>query len=488
MKFFTGEKRKKYSYFIDFCKSYIKIIRVFRKESSSEGVVIDKIFTLNLEEVNEDEVDEFFSKLFASTDDLNLIGFIPRRNTTIKYLKLPSSEKEEIDKMIAFEVEKKIPYEIEEITYDYKIQFVDSEGYAHLMLVIAHKRRVRDLIQNFERYNLVIDSVLLDVEVLCKWYNFEYESNDIPVGVLDVDVDKINFIVVKNGVVDFSRNIPVGSKEFGKKENRYALQKLKDVMGRSVEVYNKNSQRNLSKIIITGAENNLDLIRKNLQSSFPNEFEIRSCFENVSLGFASEKFKKEGTQFLSFTYLVGAALSYGEMEFDFLPSEKKAKKELERKKSVIKKIGILLSFLLIVIMILIGYKFYYLSKKLFILNQKLKNVAPKAKKIEKKVSLIRKLSKYLKDRDYSLDILREIYVRIPDKIHLNHLEFSRGREVILRGEAKKIPHVFSFVSELEESDKFNSVKADRVNVSENTQKNLVNFEIYCDINNDVLKK
>lgn len=484
MKFFFSRKdQKKYNYFIDFCKNYIKIIRASQKKSTSakEEIVIDKIYTLNLEEVSEEKVNEFFSQLFHSNNNLNLTSFILRKNATIRYLRLPSKEPKEIDKMIAFQVEKKIPYNMDEITYEYKIQFVDNEGYSHLMLVIAHKRRVQNLIHNFEQYNLNLDFLMLDVDALCNWFNFEYKISQVPVGVLDVDINKINLIVVKNGVIDFSRNITMGSHEFEKEENRYALQKLKDVVERSIDVYNKNNPKKLAKIIITGAENNLNLIKDNLQESFSSDVEIKSCFENISLGFASEKFKREGTQLLSFTYLVGGALPFKKKKLNFLPSEKKAEKKIIEKKKIVKKIGGVFFLFMIVIMILVGYNFYYLNKKLYVLDKKLKNISPKAKKISKEVSLLRKLSGYLKDRDYSLNILREIYVRIPKKISLTHLDFSREENVVLKGEAKKISEVFSFVSALEESNEFHSVKADSVNASPTAKENIVSFEIYCEL-------
>lgn len=475
-----------YNYILDFCKNYIKIIRAVRTDTSSQSnegkeILIDKIFVFDLKELSEEKVNNFFNQLLSS-HKFNLITFITRQDTTIKYIQLPSTSADEVSKMIEFQLEKRIPYPTEEISFDYQIQSVDARGYSHLMVAIAHKKKIATILDNFKNYGLGLDSIMLDVDTLCNWFNSTCNILDKPVGLIDIDAYKVNLIIIKEGKIDFSRSISVGCFDLDNGKNKYVLNKLIDEIMRSLTVYEKDeTKENVQVLTITGAEGSLGYIKEELGKHFSGNIKTKSCFENVPLAFASDNLKEKIQKDFSFSYLVGAGLPFKQEKFEFLPHELRVKKELEAKKTVFKKIGIAFIVLIIVTMGIVLHKFYLLNKKLMLLNTRLEQITPEVKEVKEEVSLMRKLSHYLQNRNFSLDILREIYVRIPESITLAGFELDGGENLILRGEAEEISDVFSFVSSLEKSSYFSKVSADNVDVSQRTTKEVVNFEIYCKV-------
>lgn len=486
MNIFKKKGYRKYEYLIDFCKNYVKIIRSVQENhhsqrSQGKSFVIDKIFTLNLKELSEDKINNFFSRLLPSKDNYNLVSFITRKDTTIKYIKLPSTSPDEIDNMVEFQIEKEIPYPTLKISFDYQIQSVDTKGYSYVMVVIAYKKRISNIIDNLKNYGLDIDSIVLDIDALCNWYNFTHGILDRPIGLVDIDLDKVNLVVIKSGKIDFSRCIPIGYVDFYGGNNKYVITKLVDEVIRSIGIYEKDNITNVKEIKITGAEGVFRHLRRKLEQTYSGKVETKSCFEDVPLALTSEKLKKQGSQLLSFSYLIGGTLPFQQKKFEFLPHQLRIKKELRLKKNVMKKIGIAFIFLSFVSVAIIMYRFYVWNEKLSLVNNYLKKITPEVEKVKQEVSLMRKLSGYLQNRNFSLNILKQVYDRIPDSILLTHLELSRNENLILRGEAKKISDVFSFVSSLEKSSYFSKVNADNVNVNQRKDEEIVSFEIYCKV-------
>jgi len=478
---FLKKKIREYNYILDFCNNHIKIIRSIYENGKKGKSIIDKIFTLNLEKMSEEKINNFFGKLLTSTEKSNLITFIPRKDTTVKYIRLPSDSPDEVANMIEFQIDKEIPYPALEISYDYRIFSVDKEGYSNVMVAIAYKKKVATVIDNFKNYGLTLDSIALDVDSLCNWFNYTYGILDRPVGVVDIDMHKINLIVVREGVIDFSRSVPIGNIDLDGGENRYVIVELGSEILRSIAVYEKNKVTEVNRLIITGAEDSFEYLKQELEKEFQGNLEVKSCFEKVPLAFASEKLKKQGARTFSFAYLIGAALPFQQKRLEFLPQEIMFEKEIEIKKNIMKKIGILSLSIVLVNIAVIGYRFYLLHTNLVLVDSRLKEITPEVEKVKQEVSIMRRLSGYLQDRDFSLDILREVYVRIPETASLTRLELNRDNNLILRGETERISDVFSFVSSLEKSPYFSQINADSVTVIEKADKEIVSFELYCKI-------
>jgi len=488
MNIFKSKNHTEYNYIIDLCKNYIKIVRAVKK---GKEFLIDKVFVLNLDELSEEKIKDFFDKLLPSTYHFNLLTFVSRKDTTVKYISIPSIILKEIDKMVEFQIEKEIPYPIEEISYGYQIQSIETGKYSQIMVVITHKKKISTIMDIFKKYGLVFDFVTLDVDALLNWFNFTYDAQDAPIGLVDIDMYKSNLIIVKNAKINFSRSIVVDiSKPDDSSE--HVLNDLVDEIIRSLNIYQKDKSEGVKELVITGAEGIFNNLKSKLENYLQGKVKVQSCFENIPLSF-SDKLKKESSECLSFAYLVGAVLpsrvdetlksnlDFKHKGFEFLPYELRQAKESKIKKIILKKVTLTFIGFLLVIMAIVLYKGYALNKKLALLDNRLSQISVQVEQARREVSSMRALSDYLKGRSYSLDILREIHIKVPDLVFLTRLELNRNDGLILEGEANKISQVFAFVSSLEESVHFDRVNAHDVTVNEKSGKKIVNFQIHCSI-------
>jgi Tfp pilus assembly protein PilN len=86
---------------------------------------------------------------------------------------------------------------------------------------------------------------------------------------------------------------------------------------------------------------------------------------------------------------------------------------------------------------------------------------------------------YLSDRGYSLEALAELYDVLPLDIKLNFIMYDKKGTFQLKGTAKSMSTVFSFVSNMESSKYFKEVKTRHTTKRKEGSKDVTDFEIIC---------
>lgn len=156
-------------------------------------------------------------------------------SVVVKKISVPKTEEDLIAEQVKWAADQYVPYEIDEVSIDYKIMNrspSDSEETINVLLVAATQKSVFSYAECIGLAGL--NCQVLDVEGCalsnCLEYNHrdslksvyegkaqsqnsenkEKNENKVAVGVLDLGSSTTNFIVIQNGEIIFCRDIPVG--------------------------------------------------------------------------------------------------------------------------------------------------------------------------------------------------------------------------------------------------------------------------------------
>ena len=111
-----------------------------------------------------------------------------------------------------------------------------------------------------------------------------------------------------------------------------------------------------------------------------------------------------------------------------------------------------------------------------------------SKRLENNFSQIRTIKKALKNRTMALDVLAELYDLIPADIQLSGIKFTLQGKFSIEGHSRTMGTVFSFIGDMEESVFFKKVESRRTTKRRVDDREIVDFEIICILEDGLRKK
>src|SRR6185295_10294881 len=84
---------------------------------------------------------------------------------------------------------------------------------------------------------------------------------------------------------------------------------------------------------------------------------------------------------------------------------------------------------------------------------------------------------YMNNRLVSLETVNELYRLIPQEIYLTNITLDENGTVTIQGVSESMSRVFSFVTALEDSDFFKSVKTNSTAAKKERGKDVATFEL-----------
>jgi hypothetical protein len=121
------------------------------------------------------------------------------------------------------------------------------------------------------------------------------------------------------------------------------------------------------------------------------------------------------------------------------------------------------------------------KRHLSAINRRLEEARPKADMLTRLKEVTSVITKQLRSKGSSIDILRELYGKMPPEITLTIFDYEEGRSCLLRGAAQKLSDVFGFISILEESVYFENVKVRYATKRTTGSREYTDFEIICQL-------
>ena len=394
---------------------------------------------------------------------------IPRHLVTVRFLKIPSTDDQEINKIIKIESIKHLPYTDEEAIYGYKIIERLEDGYSRVLLVIAQAGIINNFINILNNAAVSgIKSLSLSSEALFLWYMLAKEGReDETVMVVNLDSDHIDMDVIEKDKLVFTRGITYSAGDPQK------MHKIASETGISISTYQKESSKPVDRIILTGANGEIENSRAFLARELKLPVEIIDQTKNMPI----DEDVKAAEGNVSFAGLLGLCLKSGDAEISLLPESAR-----EETRLILSKNNLITAIVLSILLITVSFGIFI--KKLHdknvyssIINAELKKMEPKVaatKKMMKDIGIIRET---MAKKPLAVDIVAEIYGITPGGISLNMLDFESGKSITIRGSAQALNDVFKYVTILENSPYFEGVKVKYANKRMVENREMADFEI-----------
>ena len=393
---------------------------------------------------------------------------IPRHLVTARFLDIPSVDDHEISKIINIESIKHLPYTDEKIIYGYRIIEKREDGYSRVLLVVAQGSTINNFVNILNSAGIFeIKSLSLSSEALFLWYLLIREAHGKEnVMLVNIDSSHIDVDIIEEDRLVFTRGVSYGIN---------SSMKVEGVVGQvniSMNTYQKESHKNVDRVILTGERSGAASCKEALTRELRIPVEVIGQARNVPLG---EGIKDEDD--VSFAELLALSLKPDEIKINLIPEDLREKTRLANTKN-----NLIASILLLAVFA--ALVFGLLIKKLHDKRAYLVAIDAELQKMKPNVSLAKKMAKdisftlsILARKPLAIDIVSEIYATAPGNISLSVLDFESGKSVAVRGSSPALSDVLKYVTILENSPYFESVKVKYANNRMAENRKVTDFEI-----------
>lgn len=431
-------------------------------------------------EISDKDLKEKLSRIFKDLDYNNndrVIVSLARNYATCRYIKIPTKDSLEIEKIVALQASRYLPYPADELISSYQLILADDQGYSHINLGIVYNNIIERYVKIFEEFKISDFNIFLSSYGLYNLYSFIRKEDFGPVILLDVDPYYVELAIISQKKLLFSRYFKFNKLQLNWENNFiYEIEKSQNAYLREIK------QDAPNRIVVFGENNVSGEIFELLNKQ--NNFTVERLFYGKEIGIQEDLLNIIRESPRSFSSLIGFGIGEVDISLNLLPREikEKARRFSQRRKQFCAALFIFAVLLLwgIIIIKNLDNKAKYLEGLKTELS-KIEGEAKPLEDIEKRFTLIEKRAF---KRTSTLDILYDLHKIIPAQISLTNFNFEDNSQILLRGQTSELNAVFMLVSKLKESGIFQkfTIKVKYATNKKTKQGETVDFEIICSKN------
>ncbi len=401
---------------------------------------------------------------------------IPSHLVTTKNIEIPSVDPEEIKSIVDLQAGRHTPYSREEILVGHIPIGVFQRNYTKVLLIIVNRDVIKKQVNVLAAAGVKVNRVLFGPEGMACFYAriLKDQEEDTPVGIIDVAGETTDFIIELNKTVVTCRNIPLGASHL-EKEGR---DKFVEELVKSSEAYQNEDIHKVPKMyILTRDDARLKELQPILKEKLKAEIRIMPYEEHLKCDDALKSKLTAEYKDESFLNVICAAVVIDDIQVDLIPDEVKTQKIIEEKGRELIKIG---AFSAVIFFLVCGMFFSKIYFKSMFLNKLTKEYLEKQRAVaslDRVAQKTRIIKGYLDSRMVSLDVLNEIYEKTPDEIYLKNISFNATGEINVQGISESMSRVFNYITYLEGSELFESVKTKSTAAKKERGKDVATFDI-----------
>jgi Tfp pilus assembly PilM family ATPase/Tfp pilus assembly protein PilN len=469
-------------------KKWLKLVQTEKEKS------LNRVCSLEAVDISSFSEKEIIDKVAGfkhkyNIDSQNLLICLPYDMATVKNLHLPSTSPAEIEDMVDLQVGKQTPYSSDEIIKDYYISKSYTGGYSRVLLVIVHRDIIQRYLRIVEAAGLDVDRIGFSSEGFLEWGRFvcaEAIFIDKAGVLINIDYDTIDFEVVAENDIIFSRNFSLGSDQFSV-SNQDWQEKFTEEITRSIYAYqNQVTDKEVGKIVISATKFAKQKINPELlEEKIGLPVEVVDQLDRVKkTEQVLDSYNKWSEKNLSFAGLIGSSFIFSKQELDFIPQELKIERSFKERGRDIYRIGVISAFILLLLSGLFLVRLYNKERYSAQLETRISEISDKTQKLSNMLAKVQAVRERMQTRGFSLDLIYEVHNAVLAEIYLSTLVFDGKENLVLRGNSSSMSEVFVFVNKLEESEYFKNVKARHTERREVQGKESVSFEILCPLSKE----
>jgi Tfp pilus assembly PilM family ATPase/Tfp pilus assembly protein PilN len=447
---------------------------------------VANLITQETKGLTDDEISALVAKSIAAIGVKNPRVFlaVPLHLVITRSIEIPSRDPDEIKEIVNLQASRHTPYSRAEIIIDTLNLGVVRENYTKVLLVIVPKDVVNRQTAILEKANLQLEKIFFPPEGICQACSkiLSNESSDQTTAIVHMDDVFTSFIVIQKNKILFVRGISIGAHHMLEEKDVYA-DRFVDELQKSLESYITDEMGPApSTLLLTGVVAEVTSLDDLFNETLNIPIKHQTYFKHFPIASAAKQLASTNNR-VSFFNVIAPLLLYDRMKLDLISVERKLKMQLEQRSRDIFKTAILvliiLSSLLLILFNKISYKKSYLER----LTARYAPMRQDAKNLEQIFAKTQLVKDYLATRGESIEVLSELYDAIPNEVRLNEIKYDvDSGKFSVKGSALSMGAVFTFVANLEKSEKFKNVKPKQVETrSEKGGSDSAIFDISCAI-------
>jgi len=409
-----------------------------------------------------------------------LIVSFPRNLSTVRNLRFPSADPNEISGMIDLHVGRQVPYAKEDIISDYQILGTDEVGYAKVILAIVQREALKRIFNILDQVRLSPEKVELGTYGVWSRVLFSQKNlirSDELYLLLDIDRDFTDFIIFSKDNLLFSRSITLGQEEMGEEIKRTKF--VGEIKQSLVIFQGEETSKKPAKIFLSGAQAGIKEMSEFLNKELNLTVEVITAFQNLSLSKNITKATSAVPEGVSISGVTGLAIDTTREKITFSLPEIQVRSQIKKRTRQLVTLGSLLTYILAVICGLFFGRMYNREAYLRGLRERFEKIKQETDSLAQKSREINIIKGRLDIQSSALKYLYEIHKLVPEEIILNAITFEEADKMVLRGQAKEMSNVFEFITVLEGSAYFQKIESKETRKKKIKGREVSEFEISC---------
>jgi hypothetical protein len=402
-----------------------------------------------------------------------------------KNVDIPSTEKEEVAKIIDLQAGRFTPYAREEIVIDFVCLESLVQHFTSVLLFIVNRKIANRLAVIFQEAHMQIDKVVVASDCMATTY-IKF-AKDAPLqgalGGLHIGEEYSELTVIDGNQVVFVRNIPGGAASL-KKNLAQSQSDFLQELNRSISAYHDQGVgKPIHRLLITGFTEYSGALEEEFKSAgSPHAGKIEvSSFDYRKYFSASEAVMEVVNQADQFSFFeLFSVLAHSEQaKVNLLLPEFKLRRRVREMSRDILGLGILIMAVFLLASLIMGSKIYFrkvVNKKLGQIDQKFGDEAKRLEVVSTKNRIVKKL---IESRGKELMVLNVINGFIGDDLYLSQVNYDSEGNVSVAGTAASMSRVFSFVTQLMQSNYFSKVETKETKSRKEGKQDVADFIIEC---------
>lgn len=400
-----------------------------------------------LEKASDREISEMIKQIFQERKVKPTRGtfVLSRELLKVGTLHLPSVDEQEIASMVTINAQRQMPYHKDEIVLGWRVTSTEG-GYSDVILAICQRSLIRRYIIILETAGLSIEDILMVSEGSLSWLlTKESLASADKVGlILDIHRHHSDLIAYTGDNLLDSCLISQGADFLGRGQEsiEHFLTEFKQTIGMLPEFL---SEKRSDSLFIIGAKQAFP----ELEESLKKEFNFKVSRKEMEQDFPPN---------VSFAGLLGIGLRPLSKTIAFDVPDITMKKLWQKKLRQLILLGGLLAYVVVISLVILGYKIYKAQEELSRLQLEYSGYAKDAEELSnlmQRIKIIQDVKSPQKSFAYYLYTVSE---SLPAGCRIISFDFQRQSQLVFRGEAEAVSLVFDFISLLEETQVFADVK------------------------------
>jgi len=189
------------------------ILSHMRKSLNRVSVAASEIFPLTDEKSKEDRDAEVINAIqrFINSHSVskeNVVLALPREKAFTKLIEIPSAARENLRKVIEYELVRHIPFPPDDAIFDFQV-IDESEGFLRVFLVVVRKTDVYEVLELVKRIGIQPRAIEITSTASVNLYYYDQHSGDaIPFVLLDIEKNFVEFQFFEKGCLKGSFHVP----------------------------------------------------------------------------------------------------------------------------------------------------------------------------------------------------------------------------------------------------------------------------------------